>query len=68
MTRTMTIEGMMCPHCEGRVKKTLEAIPGVQSAQVSHTAGTAVVTVENVSDETLKAAVTDQGYAVIDIR
>ena len=68
MTRTMTIEGMMCPHCEGRVKKTLEAIPGVPSAQVSHTAGTAVVTVENVSDETLKAAVTDQGYAVIDIR
>ena len=68
MTRTMTIEGMMCPHCEGRVKKTLEAIPGVQSAQVSHTAGTAVVTLENVSDETLKAAVTDQGYAVIDIR
>ena len=68
MTRTMTIEGMMCSHCEGRVKKTLEAIPGVQSAQVSHTAGTAVVTVENVSDETLKAAVTDQGYAVIDIR
>ena len=68
MTRTMTIEGMMCPHCEGRVKKTLEAIPGVQSAQVSHAAGTAVVTVENVSDETLKAAVTDQGYSVIDIR
>ena len=68
MTRTMTIEGMMCPHCEGRVKKTLEAIPGVQSAQVSHTAGTAVVTVENVSDETLKAAVTDQGYTVIDIQ
>ena len=68
MTRTMTIEGMMCAHCEGRVKKTLEAIPGVQSAQVIHTAGTAVVTVENVSDETLKAAVTDQGYAVIDIR
>ena len=68
MTRTMTIDGMMCTHCEGRVKKTLEAIPGVQSAQVSHTAGTAVVTVENVSDETLKAAVTDQGYAVIDIR
>ena len=68
MTRTMTIEGMMCPHCEGRVKKTLEAIPGVQSAQVSHTAGIAVVTVENVSDETLKAAVTDQGYAVINIR
>ena len=68
MTRTMTIEGMMCTHCEGRVKKTLEAIPGVQSAQVSHTAGTAVVTVENVSDETLKAAVTDQGYTVIDIQ
>ena len=68
MTRTMTIEGMMCSHCEGRVKKALEAVPGVQSAQVSHTAGTAVVTVENARDEALKAAVTDQGYAVIDIR
>lgn len=68
MTRTMTIEGMMCTHCEGRVKKALEAIPGVQSAQVSHTAGTAVVTVENVSDESLKTAVVDQGYAVTDIR
>ena len=68
MIRTMTIEGMMCTHCEGRVKKTLEAIPGVQSAQVSHTAGTAVVTVENVSDETLKAAVVDQGYEVTGIR
>lgn len=68
MTRTMTIEGMMCSHCEGRVKKALEAVPGVQSVQVSHTAGTAVVTVENVNDESLKTAVVDQGYAVTDIR
>ena len=67
MKKTMKIEGMMCAHCEAAVKKALEAIPEVVDAEVSHTAGTAVVTVENVSDETLKAAVTDQGYAVIEI-
>jgi len=65
MTKTMKIEGMMCGHCEARVKKALEAVAGVQSAAVSHTAGTAVVTLnEDVADETLKAAVEAQDYTV----
>ena len=69
MTRTMTIEGMMCAHWEGRVKKTLEAIPGVQSAKVSHTAGTAVVTLKaEISDAALKKAVEDEGYTVISVQ
>ena len=67
MTKTMKIEGMMCGHCEARVKKTLEAIDGVISAEVSHTAGTAVVTFEAVSDDTLKAAVEAQDYKVLGI-
>ena len=65
MTKTMTIEGMMCQHCEARVKKTLEAIDGVISAEVSHTKGTAVVTLEkDVADSVLKAAVEEQDYPV----
>ncbi len=65
MTKTMHIEGMMCGHCEARVKKTLEAIEGVAEAVVSHEAGTAVVTLSaEVSDETLKAAVEAQDYPV----
>ena len=67
MTKTMKIDGMMCGHCEARVKKTLEAIDGVISAEVSHTAGTAVVTFEAVSDDTLKAAVEAQDYKVLGI-
>ena len=67
MTRTMKIEGMMCGHCEARVKKVLEAIEGVENAQVSHSAGTAVVTLSNVSDESLKAAVEAQDYKVLGI-
>ena len=67
MERTMKIEGMMCMHCEARVKKTLEAIEGVESAVVSHQAGTAVVTVNGVSDDTLKAAVEAQDYKVLGI-
>ena len=67
MERTMKIEGMMCPHCEARVKKTLEAIEGVESAVVSHKEGTAVVTVKGVSDEVLSKAVADQGYPVLGI-
>ena len=66
MVRTMTIEGMMCPHCEARVKKLLEAIEGVESAEVSHKAGTAVVTVNGVSDETLHAVIAEE-YKVISI-
>ncbi len=64
MVRTMKIEGMMCPHCEARVRKALEELEGVQSAEVSHSAGTAVVTVSGASDEALKAAVVAQGYEV----
>ena len=68
MTKTMKIEGMMCGHCEARVKKALEAVEGVESAEVSHTAGTAVVTAAaTVTDEALKAAVEAQDYAVLGI-
>ena len=69
MEKTMKIEGMMCPHCEARVRKTLEGIEGVVSAVVSHTSGTAVVTFDSVvSDETLKKAIEDQGYPVLEIK
>ena len=69
MEKTMKIEGMMCGHCEARVKKCLEALPGVEEASVSHEAGTAVVTLSgDVSDEVLKKAVEDQDYQVLDIR
>ncbi len=68
MSVTMNIEGMMCGHCEARVKKTLEAIPGVASAEVSHTAGTAVVTLNApVEDSVLKNAVEEQDYKVVGI-
>ena len=67
MERTMKIEGLMCPHCEARVKKTLEALEGVEAAVVSHVSGTAVVTCKGVSDETLKAAVEAQDYKVLGI-
>lgn len=68
MKKTMKIEGMMCGHCEARVKKTLESLAGVTEAIVSHEAGTAVVTFDNeVSDETLKQAVEEQDYKVIAI-
>ena len=56
----------MCPHCEMRVKKALEAVPGVAEAEVSHTAGSAVVKLPAaVEDEVLKKAVEDQGYDVV---
>ena len=68
MEKTMKIEGMMCGHCEARVKKCLEALPGVEEAVVSHEAGTAVVTLSaDVSDEALKKAVEDQDYQVLGI-
>ncbi len=68
MTKTMKIEGMMCGHCEARVKKTLEAIDGVTEAVVSHEAGTAVVTLaSDVADEVLKDAVEAQDYKVISV-
>ena len=68
MTKTLKIEGMMCPHCEARVKKCLEALPEVEMAEVSHTAGTAVVTLqEEVADDVLKKAVEAQDYPVLSI-
>ncbi len=69
MTKTMKIEGMMCGHCEARVKKCLEALPEVTEAVVSHEAGTAVVTLNaEVSDEVLKKTVEDQDYKVISVQ
>ena len=68
MEKTLKIEGMMCGHCEARVKKTLEGIEGVTEARVSHTAGTAIVTLSApVADNVLKKAVEDQDYKVISI-
>ena len=69
MEKTLTIEGMMCSHCEARVKKALEALPEVEQAAVSHEAGTAVVTLKSqISDEALKKAVEGQDYTVTGIR
>ena len=68
MTKTMKIEGMMCEHCEATVKKVLEKIDGVASADVSHKEGTAVVTLSaDVADEKLKEAVEDRDYKVVSI-
>ena len=69
MTKTMNIQGMMCGHCEARVKKALEALPQVAGAQVSHETGTAVVTLTApVEDAVLKKAVEDQDYSVLGIQ
>ncbi|MCI7136366.1 MAG: heavy metal translocating P-type ATPase [Candidatus Limivicinus sp.] len=68
MEKTLKIEGMMCGHCEARVKKALEALPEVEQAAVSHQAGTAVVTLKSpVADEVLKKAVEDQDYTVLSV-
>ncbi len=69
MTKTMKIEGMMCGHCEARVKKCLEALAEVEEAIVSHEAGTAVMTLSaELSDEVLKKTVEDQDYKVLEIK
>ena len=69
MVKTMKIEGMMCGHCEARVKKVLEALAEVDQAEVSHEAGTAVVTLNaEIADDVLKKAVEDQDYKVTDIQ
>ncbi|MBQ1931529.1 MAG: heavy metal translocating P-type ATPase, partial [Lachnospiraceae bacterium] len=69
MEKTMKIEGMMCPHCEARVKKTLEAMEQVEAAEVSYQAGTAIVTLkEEVCDEVLKKTIEEQGYPVLSIQ
>ena len=68
MTKTVRIEGMMCPHCEAHVKKALEALGGVTGAEVSHEKGTAIVSMtENVDNAAITAAVTDAGYTVLGI-
>ncbi|MBQ6024739.1 MAG: heavy metal translocating P-type ATPase [Lachnospiraceae bacterium] len=68
MTKTLKVEGMMCEHCEARVKKALEAVAGVESAVADHNANTAVVTLSaEVSDDVLKKAVEDQDYKVLGI-
>lgn len=69
MTKTMKIEGMMCGHCEARVKKALEALPQVTEAEVSHKNGTAVVTLaEEISDAELTKAVEEQDYTVTSVQ
>ncbi|MBQ9008874.1 MAG: cation transporter [Clostridia bacterium] len=68
MEKTMKIEGMMCPHCEATVKKALERIDGVVSAAVSHTTGTATVTLDKpVDDAVLIQAVTEKDYKVVQV-
>ena len=66
MQKTMKIGGMMCPHCEARVKKALEAVEGVAFAEVSHEQGCAVLTLDReVDDAALAAAVENAGYSVL---
>ncbi|MCR5559745.1 MAG: heavy metal translocating P-type ATPase [Schwartzia sp.] len=68
MVKTMKIEGMMCGHCESRVKKALEALPGVSEAVADHAAGKATVTMaEEVADDVLRKAVEDQDYKVLGV-
>lgn len=69
MKKTVYIEGMMCPHCEGRVKTALEGISAVTAAEVSCKSGTATVTLSaEVDNAVLKSAVEAQGYTVTDIK
>lgn len=68
MKKTLKIEGMMCSHCEMHTKKALEALDDVTEAEVSHEAGTAVITLKrDISDDILKQAVSEQGYKVTEI-
>lgn len=68
MTKTITIEGMMCEHCEATVKKALEQLDGVESAKVSHTEGPAVVELSrDVADADMKKAIEDKDYVVKEI-
>ncbi|MBR4867799.1 MAG: heavy metal translocating P-type ATPase, partial [Clostridia bacterium] len=68
MTKTMKIEGMMCPHCSGRIKTVLEAVDGVKEAQVDHSTDSAIVTLEKeVANDLLKELVEKEGYKVIEI-
>ena len=66
MQKTLKIEGMMCPHCEGRVKQALESLEGVTEASASHESGTAVVSMSReIPDDVLRKTVEDQGYKVL---
>ena len=66
MTKTLKIEGMMCEHCESRVKKTLEAIDGIESAAPDHNTNTAVITLSSdVPVDVIKAAIEAQDYSFI---
>ena len=66
MTKTLKIEGMMCEHCEARVKKTLEAIDGIETAAPDHNANTAVITLsKDVPIDTIKAAIEAQDYKFV---
>ena len=68
MEKIIKIEGMMCGHCEAHVKKALEVLEGVEQANVSHDAGTAIVTMTaDISEDILKKAVEEEGYKVVDI-
>ena len=68
MKKTIKINGMMCPHCEARVKKLLEETKGISSAIVSHTEGTAIVTLTSpIENEIISKIITDNGYEVISI-
>ncbi len=68
MRKTLRVSGMMCTHCEARVKKALEAVEGVERAAANHSLGTAVVTLKvPIADEVLKAAVEAQEYKVLGI-
>jgi Cu2+-exporting ATPase len=69
MTKTLKIKGMMCPHCEARVKKLLEDLPEVTAADVSHKKGTAVVSLgADISNEALAKVITDNGYTVLEVK
>jgi len=68
MKKTINIEGMMCPHCEATVKKALEGLDGVESAEVSHEAGTAIVSLTaDISDEVFTKTIEDKDYKVVSI-
>ena len=69
MEKTIVIEGMMCPHCSGRVQQALDANEAIANAVVSHETGTAVVTLAaEISDEALAQIVTDAGYKVVEVK
>ena len=68
MVKTMKIEGMICGHCEARVKKAIEALPGVTEAVADHEAGKATITMtEDVANDVLRKAVEDQDYKVLGV-